>query len=104
MPLVIQYPLQDKGTAEDFGKRNEVESLCTDILGWSGNGDVEGAEAKPGRMNVFLHVMDADVAVRTLTEALDEDDLLEGAIIAIAREGEPPRVLWPKDFQGDFQV
>jgi hypothetical protein len=48
--------------------------------------------------------MDADVAVRTLAEALQEDDLLEGAIFAIVREEEPPRVLWPEGHQGLFQV
>jgi len=42
--------------------------------------------------------------VRTLVEALDEDDLLEGAVIAIAREEEPAKVLWPEGYQGLFQV
>lgn len=103
VPLVIQYPLEGKGTAHDYERRDACEELCTDILGWTGNGEVEGGETKPGRMNVFLHVMDADIAVSTLVEALEEEDLLEGAVIATAREEEPPQVLWPKEHKGLFQ-
>lgn len=103
LPLVIQYPLKGKGTGHDFEKRNAVEELATDILGWTGNGEVEGGETQPGRMNVFLRVMDADVAVRTLVEALADEELLEGAVIALVREEEPPRVLYPEGYSGTFQ-
>jgi hypothetical protein len=104
VPLVIQYPLKDKGTGHDFEKRNAVEELLTDILGWTGNGEVEGGETQPGRMNVFCRVMDPQVAVRTLLEALDEEEFLEGAILALVPEGEAPRVLWPQDWSGAFLV
>lgn len=104
VPLIIQYPIEGKGTGHDFEKRNAVEDLCTDILGWTGNGEVEHSETQPGRMNVYLRVMDPEVAVRTLVDALDEDDLLEGAILAIAHEEEPAKVLWPQGHPGLFQV
>jgi hypothetical protein len=104
VPLVVQYPLQGKGTGQDFEKRHAVEELLTNVLGWSGNGEVEGGESQPGRMNVFCHVMDAEIAARTLVEVLDDEDLLEGALIAIVREGEEPRVLWPQDYSGPFRV
>ena len=104
VPLVVQYPLQGKGTGQDFEKRHAVEELLTNVLGWSGNGEVEGGESQPGRMNVFCHVMDAEIAARTLVEVLDDEDLLEGALIAIVREGEEPQVLWPQDYPGPFRV
>lgn len=104
VPLIVQYPLQGKGTGQDFEKRHAVEELLTNVLGWSGNGEVEGGESQPGRMNVFCHVMDAEIAARTLVEVLDDEDLLEGALIAIVREGEEPRVLWPQDHSGPFRV
>ncbi|MGZ3458651.1 MAG: hypothetical protein ACXU86_09110 [Archangium sp.] len=104
VPLVVQYPLQGKGTGHDFEKRHAVEELLTDVLGWTGNGEVEGGETQPGRMNVYCRVMDADIALRTLSEALDEEDLLEGALIALLREGEAPRVLWPQGHSGPFRL
>jgi hypothetical protein len=104
VPLVVQYALKGKGSGHDFEKRHSVEELLTNVLGWTGNGEVEGGETQPGRMNVFCHVMEPEVAVRTLVEALDEDDLLEGAVIAVVPEGEEPRVLWPQGHPGPFRV
>jgi predicted DNA-binding WGR domain protein len=103
-PLVIQYPLQGKGSAHDFEKRKAVEELVTEHLGWTGNGEVEGGETKPGRMNIFCGVMDPEVAARTLVEALEAEELLEGAVIALVPEGAAPHVLWPQGGSGTFQV
>jgi hypothetical protein len=103
-PLVIQYPLQGKGTGQDFEKRHAVEELLTDVLGWTGNGEVEGGETQAGRMNVFCRVMDAQTAVHTIAEALDEEDLVEGALIALVPDSGEPRVLWPPNHSGGFRV
>jgi len=103
-PLVVQYALRGKGTGHDFEKRHAVEEALTDALGWTGNGEVEGGETRPGRMNIFCRVMDPEVALRTITEALDAEDLLEGASIALVREGEEPRVLWPEGHSRPFRV
>jgi predicted DNA-binding WGR domain protein len=102
-PLVIQYPVQGKGTGHDFEKRKAVEELATELLGWTGNGEVEGSETKPGRMNIFCSVMDPAVAARTLVEVLEAEELLEGAIIALVPEEEAPRVLWPQGGSENFQ-
>jgi hypothetical protein len=103
-PLVVQYALEGKGSGHDFEKRNAVEELLTDILGWTGNGEVEGGETQPGRMNIFCRVMVPQIAVRTLAEALEEEGYLEGAIIALVPEGAEPQVLWPEGAAGPFRV
>jgi hypothetical protein len=104
VPLVLQYPLTGKGTGHDFEKRNAVEELATDILGWTGNGEVEGGETQEGRMNIFCRVMDPQIAARILLEALDEEEFLEGVVIALVPEGGNPEVLWPQDWSGTFRV
>ncbi|WP_224246273.1 hypothetical protein [Hyalangium gracile] len=104
IPLVVQYTLEGKGTGHDFEKRNAVEELLTDILGWTGNGEVEGAETQAGRMNIFCRVMDPQVAMRTLVEALEEEGYLEGAVMALVPEGQEPRVLWPQGGAGTFRL
>jgi hypothetical protein len=103
-PLVVQYALEGKGSGHDFEKRHAVEELLTGVLGWTGNGEVEGGETQPGRMNVFCRVMDLEVAVRALVEALDEENLLDGALIALVPEDGEPRVLWPEGHAGPFRV
>ena len=104
VPLVVQYPLQGKGSGQDFEKRHAVEELLTEVLGWTGNGEVEGGETQPGRMNVFCRVMVIDSAMGTLLEALESEELLDGALIAVVREDEEPRVLWPHGHSAPFRV
>lgn len=104
IPLVVQFPLQGKGSGQDFEKRHAVEELLAEVLGWTGNGEVEGGETQPGRMNVFCRVMDLDVALRTLPGALEGEELLEDALFAIVPEGEPPRVVWPLHPTGPFRL
>jgi hypothetical protein len=96
--------VQGKGTGHDFEKRNAVEELLTDHLGWTGNGEVEGGETEEGRMNIFCRVMDPQIAMRTLLEAFEEEGYLEGVVIALAPEGAEPRVLWPEGWSGTFRV
>ena len=95
-PLVVQYALKGQGTGQDFEKRHAVEELLTEVLGWTGNGEVEGGESHPGRMNVFCRVMDVELALPAMLEALEGEELLEGARLAVVREGEAPRILWPR--------
>jgi hypothetical protein len=103
-PLVIQYALQGKGTGQDFEKRQLIESIISDTLGWTGNGEVEGAESHLGRMNIYFRVMDADIALSTLREALESEEVLAGALIAAIPEDGEPRVLWPPVHAVPFQL
>ncbi|WP_141588172.1 MULTISPECIES: hypothetical protein [unclassified Myxococcus] len=95
MTLIVQYAVEGKGTGHDVEKRVAVEELLTDALGWTGNGEVEGGELQAQQLRVYCRVMDADAGVRTAVEALDSEDLLEGATLLIARDDEEPRAVWP---------
>ncbi|NVJ04114.1 hypothetical protein HUW63_02495 [Myxococcus sp. AM001] len=95
MTLIVQYTVEGKGTGHDVEKRVAVEELLTDALGWTGNGEVEGGELQEQQLRVYCRVMDADAGVRTAVEALDAEDLLEGATLLIATDDEAPRAVWP---------
>lgn len=100
--LIVQYAVEGKGTGHDLEKRVAVEELLTDALGWTGNGEVEGGELREGQLQVHCRVMDPDAGVRTVVEALDSEDLLEGASVRVSRGDEEPKAVWPPapDTQG----
>jgi hypothetical protein len=98
--LVVRYAVEGKGTGHDLEKRVAVEELLTDALGWTGNGEVEGGELREGQLSVHCQVMDPDAGVRTVVEALDSEDLLEGATVLVARGDEEPKAVWPPAPQG----
>ena len=93
--LIVQYDVQGKGSGHDLEKRVAVEELLTDALGWTGNGEVEGGELKEQRLRVHCLVMDPDAGVRNVVEALESEDLLEGASILLAHGDEEPKAVWP---------
>ncbi|MFP2927920.1 hypothetical protein ACLESO_22520 [Pyxidicoccus sp. 3LG] len=95
--LLVQYAMEGKGSGHDLEKRVAVEELLTDMLGWTGNGEVEGGELLEGRLSVHCRVMEPDAAVRTVVEALDSEDLLEGASILVAHGDEEPRIVFPPE-------
>jgi len=95
MTLIVQYAIEGKGTGHDVEKRVAVEELLTDALGWTGNGEVEGGELREPWLRVYCRVMDSHAGVRTAVEALDSEDLLEGATLLLARDDEEPRAVWP---------
>ncbi|TSC28497.1 hypothetical protein [Corallococcus sp. Z5C101001] len=96
--LLVEYAVQGKGTGHDFEQRSAVEELLMDALGWTGNGEVEGGETEEGVMRVHCRVMDPEMAARTVVEALDAEELLEGARVLVARGDEKPRVVHPPLF------
>lgn len=93
--LLVQYVVEGKGSGHDLEKRVAVEELLTDALGWTGNGEVEGGELREQRLSVHCRVMDPDAGVRTVVEALDSEDLLEGASVLVASGDEEPKAVWP---------
>lgn len=93
--LLVQYPIEGKGTGHDVEKRVAVEELLTDALGWTGNGDVEGGELRDGHLRVYCQVMHTEAAVRGIVTALESEDLLDGASVLLAEGDAEPRLLWP---------
>nr|WP_217439525.1 hypothetical protein [Myxococcus sp. CA056] len=93
--LIVQYPIEGKGTGHDVEKRVAVEELLTDALGWTGNGEVEGGELRDGFLRVHCQVMHADAAVRTVLQALDSEDMVDDVSVLVAKGDEEPRVIWP---------
>lgn len=104
--LVVQYKCENWGSPEDLDKRHRVEDLMNECLGWTGNGHCDGGDIGSGTINIFSYVIDPEIAAKTTIECLREENLLEGAIIAIRenieQEVEEYLVRWPESFKGEF--
>ena len=99
--LLVQYQIDGWGTPEDLDKRHAVEELLNECLGWTGNGNCDGGDIGSGTMNVCSLVVDPYLASHTIIAELRENNLLEGAVIAIERE-DSFEVLYPDKFDKEF--
>lgn len=101
--VVIQFALDGHGTTSDFDKRVKIENLMNECLGWTGSGHCDGGDMGSGEMNVFCLVVDSSIATKVIVEELSSQALIAGAAIA-ERIGDDYKVLWPRDFLGEFSI
>ena len=99
--LIVQYRTQGWEPALALEKRRKVEELLNEWLGWTGNGHCDGGDIGGGTINVFLLVVDAYLATKTIIEALKKTRLLSGATIALENE-DGFDILWPHDVTREF--
>jgi hypothetical protein len=97
--LILQFAMGEDPEA-DLRRVQEVDDLCNEVLGWTGNGHCDGHDIGSGTLNVFNEVVLAEVATTTLREALAKGGHDE-FVIAVGSNNEL-RVVWPEDHSGEF--
>jgi predicted DNA-binding WGR domain protein len=102
--MVVQLRTGDAwGDSSDLEKCHRVEGILNECLGWTGNGNCDGSDIGSGTINSYSSVVDPYLAKAAIVQALRENRLLDGAVIAVQREDEY-EVLWPNDFRGEFAI
>lgn len=101
--LIIQFRLDNWGNSSDLERRQKIESLMNECLGWTGLGHCDGGDIGSGTINIFCLVVDPYAAVVPIVADLTKHDELSGATIAIQKESDF-EVLYPKDFTGNFSI
>jgi hypothetical protein len=103
--LLVQYKIQGWGSEDDLLKREKVEGILNETLGWTGNGVCDGGDIGSGTINIFCYVVEPNLAIDPIIGALRQERLSEGAIIAMrGPDEEDYRVLWPENFDGEFEL
>jgi hypothetical protein len=99
--ILINYRLRTWGNDEDLETRHYLEDLVDQALGWTGNGCCDGGEIGSGIMNIWCLVLEAQAAMRTLSNELRTNRLAEGALIAAYSSSTNNYVaLWPESQAG----
>lgn len=85
--LMIEYPVDGMGTAQDVDKRHLLEDRMNQTLGWTGLGHCDGGSIGSGTMEVCCLVVDFEIAKKVVEQDLKNSDFsdynriyLEGTI------------------------
>lgn len=100
--LVLQYPYEEQQMETALEKRQQVEDLMNECLGWTGNGSCDGGDIGSGTTNIFNYVIDVEKAFKTILKELGDHNLLADVKIAFSDEEEDYVVLYPED--SDFDL
>jgi hypothetical protein len=101
--VVVQWRRDTWASVRDLGWRQEVEAVFDEALDSTGLGFCDGGTFGGHKVQVFCAVVDTQLAVREMVDALRELERLEGAILAVP-EGATYRVVFPPDHQGGFSI
>lgn len=103
--LVVQYRYEENQKEEAHERRQLVEKLMNDCLGWTGNGSSDGRDIGSGSTNVFNYVIDVQRALKTTIEELSNNNnqLLDHVKIAFLDEDKEYVSLYPKDTDFDIK-
>lgn len=100
--VVLQYPYEEQHIEKALEKRQQVEDLMNECLGWTGNGSSDGGDIGSGTTNVFNYVIDVEKALKTILEELTEHNLVANVKIAFSDENEEYVALYPEGSNFDI--
>lgn len=100
--FVLQYDYTENQLEEVLEKRNQVQEIMDEALGWSGNGHCDGGDIGSGTINIFNFVIDVDKALKTILNELENQQLLDGVKIAYVNDEEDYVQIYPSE--GEFDL
>jgi hypothetical protein len=101
--LIVQFKSIDKwGDEKDLEKKQTIESLLNESLGWTGNGHCDGRDIGSGTINLFSFVVDPGIATNTILTDFKKRKIEDDFIIALQKDDEIT-VLYPENYKRKFQ-
>ncbi|MED1303708.1 hypothetical protein BK704_22120 [[Bacillus thuringiensis] serovar konkukian] len=100
--FVLQYDYKEDQLEEALEKRNQVQEIMDEALGWSGNGHCDGGDIGSGTINIFTFVIDVDKALQTILDELENQQLLDAVRIAYVNDDEDYIQVYPHE--GEFNL
>jgi hypothetical protein len=108
--MILQFPVGDGwGNTDDLAFRNEIWDYLDRFLFWSGNGKITGGDIGSGTINLFFEAVLPELSIDIITQALQEKKIERPYLIAVEAPEEEVsgnsmgvKVVYPKDFKGEF--
>jgi hypothetical protein len=86
--IAITFKLDSWGTPEDLDRREEIRSMLTEHLGWTGNGRCDDGDIGSGEMTLYADVVEPYIAAKTMREELRLNNVTESYSLTIMRGGD----------------
>jgi predicted DNA-binding WGR domain protein len=69
--VLVTFKLDNWGSPDDLRRREELRSILTEHLGWTGNGKCDDADIGSGEMTLYCDVIDPYLASKTITQEFE---------------------------------
>ncbi|PEC10045.1 hypothetical protein CN639_28805 [Bacillus toyonensis] len=100
--FVLQYVYKDDQLEDALEKRQEIQEIMDEALGWTGNGYCDGGDIGSGTINIYTFVVDINKVLQTTINELENHHLLDGVKIAYMSDDEEYMQIYPN--KGEFNL
>ena len=102
--LVLQFRVEGHGTTADLDRLIEIEEKLDGALQRNRTGYVDGHDIGSGEMNLFLIVESWKHGIWFMEQYLANVPWAKDAVLAKDNRDGSFEVIWPKNFNGAFEV
>ena len=75
--VIVTFKLDNWGSPSDLDRREELRSILTEHLGWTGNGRCDDGDIGSGEMALFADVVDPYLAIKTITKEFEAKGIID---------------------------
>jgi predicted DNA-binding WGR domain protein len=83
--VLVTFQLDNWGSPDDLGRREELRSILTEHLGWTGNGKCDDADIGSGEMTLYCEVIDPYLASKTITQEFEHKGVTDNYKLTILK-------------------
>ena len=73
--IAVTFKLKSWGTPEDLDRREELRTILSEHLGWTGNGRCDDGDIGSGEMTLFADVVDPYIAIKTISQEFNAQNV-----------------------------
>jgi hypothetical protein len=81
--IAVTFKLDSWGTPTHLDRREEIRSILTEHLGWTGNGICDDGDIGSGEMTLYADVVDPYVGVKTIKQELKLKNVTDSCTFTI---------------------
>ncbi len=75
--IAITFKLSSWGTTQDLERREQIRSILTEHLGWTGNGRCDDGDIGSGEMTLYADVIEPYVGAKSIKEEFKLNNVTE---------------------------
>ncbi|NJN77634.1 MAG: hypothetical protein HC803_04320 [Saprospiraceae bacterium] len=86
--MVMTFEMESIGKEQDWDRMEDLRSLITEVLGWTGNGNCDDGEVQDDRTILYADVLKPDVALISIKAAFKQEELTGEFFVTVMQNEE----------------
>lgn len=86
--MVLTFEMEGIGETEDLDRMEDLRSIITETLGWTGNGNCDDGEIQEDKTILYADVLNPDIAIQSIKAAFKKEELTGEFFVTVMQDEE----------------